>query len=539
MPPPPHTEGADPVLEAARPAAVQAAEAPVLFRFLHGQDAKPTAMTTAEVAQLGDAFTQYVLLRGGAAIPLTLADLVTAIESAPAPGFSRRKMFMVDEGAAPHGDNPAFELNARLVFTWSTSDADPPDILVSTVAAAGNPRSLLQLIAWSEKDGAFHYFERKDGAWGWAGNSFHALSAPTRGQGPFDSHINGSLVMKELKAPWSHWHSADSHIPRSLFGSDSEFNTDPLFQDLDGAESLEGIVRSGIGRWTAGRFARHLAGATLTSLPDYLRQVLWCTSVNLVSSTRSFHDRSAQRFDLPPTFFFDADGLDFLVSQLDPAADVLPSERLTVEAGLYRTAVGDAGLHIFDDAKPPHQVPGDTNFAFLVPERAAEDQVIVRALVTREVLSARLALCLLLVDFANPVFSPRRAALMRHVPASVAAGAHGAALDSAFIETVTTSAPPSSPEAELLDLWNSPDILKRTGDMLGSYNTAVGQRLQSPEGVADLLRLAGSRRQVLTTTRSLFEFHATLAAGAAPQHLAMVPDGTVTEKTSSTGEAEL
>jgi hypothetical protein len=231
--------------------------------------------------------------------------------------------------------------------------------------------------------------------------------------------------------------------------------------------------------------------------------------------------------------------LEFLVAELDPAADILPDQRLTVDAELYRTAVTNAALHILDDEKPPHQVAGDTNFAFLIPERAAEDQVVVRELVSREILSARLALCLLLVDFTNPVFSPRRAALLQHVPASVAAGANGAALDSAFIEAVGAAAPqPDSPEVELLDLWNSPDILQRAGEMLRNYNAAVGQRLQRADGVADLLRLADSRRRVLKK-RSLFEFHATLAAGTATLHLAMAPDGTVIEKSSSTGEAEL
>jgi hypothetical protein len=535
MPPPPvDTDG--PVLEAAGP---EAAATPVLFQFLHGKDTAPKAMTTAEIADLGDVFTQRILLREGAAIPMTLAELVTAIESATAPGFPRRKMFMVDEGAIPHGTDPAFELNTRLVFTWRTSDADPPDILVSTVASAGDPRSLLQLIAWSEKDRAFHYFERKDGSWGWAGNSFHALAAPTRGQGPFDSHINGSLVMKELKLPWSHWHSTDGIIPRSLFGPDSEFNTDPLFAELEGAEFLEGVVRTGIGRWTKGRFARHLTGGTLRALPDYLRQLLWCTSINLVSSTKSFHDPSVTRFDLPSTFFFDAEALDFLVAELDPAANVVPGARLTVDADMYRSAVTSAALRVLDDDEPPHQVAGDTNFAFLVPERAAEDQVVVRELVSRQVLSARLGLCLLLVDFCNPVFSPRRAALLRHVPPSVAAGAHGAALDTALIDAVGTPAPQqNSPEAELLDLWHSADLLARAATMLGDYNAALNQRLQSPDGVADVLRLADSRRQVLAT-RSLFEFHATLATGNAAPHLAMATDGTVSEKPTTTGEAEL
>ena len=102
MPPPP-TETAGPVLEAAGPAGAPVAATPVLFQFLHGQDAAPKAMTPDEIADLGDAFTQHVLPLDGAQIPLTLQELVTAIESATAPSFPLRNMFMVDEGAIPHG----------------------------------------------------------------------------------------------------------------------------------------------------------------------------------------------------------------------------------------------------------------------------------------------------------------------------------------------------------------------------------------------------------------------------------------------------
>jgi hypothetical protein len=50
-------------------------------------------MTTRDLEELGDAFTQHVLLRDGAPIPLTLRDLITAI---------------------PHGADPAYDLNTRL-----------------------------------------------------------------------------------------------------------------------------------------------------------------------------------------------------------------------------------------------------------------------------------------------------------------------------------------------------------------------------------------------------------------------------------------
>ncbi len=187
--------------ELARPADTP----PLLFAFQHGKDNQPRPMSEHEIRELGDAFTQRVLLTS-ATIPVTLGDLITAIEASAGPAKLIRKMFLVDEGAMPHQVNPDFALNTRLVFSWQETSQTAPDILLSTVPSTDDPTALLQLIAWSDTNQAFHFFERDHEriAWGWAGSSFDALVSPTRGKGPFDSHINGGLVMKELKAPWTH-----------------------------------------------------------------------------------------------------------------------------------------------------------------------------------------------------------------------------------------------------------------------------------------------------------------------------------------------
>ena len=59
---------------------------------------------------------------------------------------------------------------------------------------------------------------------------------------------------------------------------------------------------------------------------------------------------------------------------------------------------------------------GDTHFCFLVPERAFEDQVVLREAIEMGLVSKRLAACLLMVDPWNPIFSDRRRALLAHVP---------------------------------------------------------------------------------------------------------------------------
>lgn len=511
---------------------------PVLFQFLKGLDDAPKPMSTAEISALGDIFTREILLKESN--PLTLRALLTVIGKIQNPALLVKKMFLIAEGATFRNAPTPLELNARLVFTWQSSESVPADVMLSTVAVADDPTSLLQLIAWSEQDRAFHYFERKNGAWAWAGNSFHALDAPTRGQGPFDSHINGSLVMKELKRPWTHWHSMNSSIPREVFGK-SEFNTNPIFEILDGGELLENIVRTGVRRWTKGRIAKDSNAGSLANLPKYFRQILWCTSVNLASSRSVFSNQTVASFDLPSSFFFDVDAFSFLADELG-VTDLIPPVLLEVDAALYRDAIQKKGVRVCDDAKPlKNSVPGDTHFAFLVPERAFEDQTILNELVVRGVLSPRLALCLLMVDFTNPVFSPDRAALLRHIPDQINSGAEGTALDKIVVDRIRQANTPSpSPEAEFLQLWDSADLTRLVTQSLSSYAAALVTRLQSRQGIEDLIDLADSRRQAFADKRSLAEFNATLAHGQRPPaHLAMRPDGSVFTKASDTGEGEL
>ena len=509
-----------------------------LFRFIVGDDAQPVAMSVADAEALGDVFSREILLKGQN--PLTLRDLDQAVAAVNAPALPMTRMFLVAEGAQFAAAGKVFELNARLVFTWQESAAKAPDILLSTVAAANDTNSLLQLISWSDHAGAFQFYERTGGAWVWAGSSFHALMPASRGKGPFDSHINGGLVMKELKAPWTHWHSMSGTISREVFGADSEFNQDPLFAELDGAEQLEQIVRTGLRRWTKARIAADLRQGVLKNLPDYLRQLLWCTSVNLASSRDGF-DSNETEFDLPTSFFYDVDAISAMARKLDPTADVIPQRPFKVSASSYRAAVAAAGIAVIDVPPAATSIAGDTHFAFLVPERAFEDLVVVNELVTQGVLSPRLALCLLMVDFTNPVFSPARALLFRFVPAEVAAGDGGSALDQRFVAAVRQAGPTDAgPEAEFLDLWDRDDLVSHVAELLAAFHGAVEARLQTPDGIADVLDLAESRRDVVRKLRSLAEFSSTLAQGSSPpQHLAMARDGSNFVKPSTGGEGEL
>ncbi len=487
----------------ASPGAENAGQTPLLLAAVVGLMMPPRPMSLEEIQALGDPFTSRILLKG--AYPLTLRALIDSISALHGQdALPVRKLFLVAEGGQFRLANPEFEVNARLVFTWQKNNATPPDILLSTVASMDNDTSLLQLIAWSDQDGAFHFFERKEQIWGWAGHSFHALTEPSRGKGPFDSHINGGLVMKELKFPWTHWHSQTAGIPREVFPSQSEFRNDPLFGELSGAETLETIVKAGVSRWTKSRLAADKKQGKRRNLPGCFRQIVTPTSENLVSTSLEFKRARNNTLKLPSSFFIDIDGLEAGVG-FDAPIDVIPGSLIQVDGSLYTEAVRALDMKV-PDAGGGLPVEGDTHFCFLVPERAFEDTEIARQMLAQGMISSKLLLCLLMVDFVNPVRSESRAGLLNHCPAELE---DGRLMDDFFVRQAAAAADAGGvAEAEFLSYWNTPDLFTRMHDELAAFFEGVQKTVMAPEGVVQLVQLA-EWRKLLFRKRELNEFAST------------------------------
>ena len=464
----------------------------LLFSFILGIDLHPRPMEVSEIENLGDFFTQKILLKEKQ--PLTLSDLNNEISNLTGEDtLGIRKMFLVAEGGQHHLNNPTFEMNARLVFTWQKNNSTPPDLLLSTVPVLNDTESLLQLIAWSNKDNSFHFFERKRGVWGWAGHSFHALNVLSRGKGPFDSHINGGLVMKELKFPWAHWHSQSSTISRANFTAGSEFNSQPLFAVLNGAEELESIVRTGVRRWTQSRIISDSKNSIFGNLPAYLRQVLAPTSVNLTSTSVEFHRAENKTLGLPTTFFMDLDGLEFAATTLDPLTDAVPGGKLELNGSLFRQQALSLNIRIETDEGI--SLKEDTHFCFLVPERAFEDIEVSRQLVEKGIYSARILLCLLMVDFSNPVESQHRASLLKYCPKQLTIENEASNFEELWIKAIrTAAAQKGSPESEFLSYWDDTDLLSRVQTELHSFFDNIQRNLADPAYIINLLKLAEYRK---------------------------------------------
>jgi hypothetical protein len=189
---------------------------------------------------------------------LTLRDLLKIVDAAQgADALSDQQSFLVADGGQIPWSTVTQDVDRafRFIVTRGVAGQAPPSLLVSTSDDFDSVDTFLQVIGWDKLNGAFQFYERRGGSWVWAGSSWDALIAPTRGNGPFDSHVNGALNMKELKFPWINWHSEAATIDGAVAANDPLRN-DPLWQMRRGAELFEGhVARPGIQQWTDARIA--------------------------------------------------------------------------------------------------------------------------------------------------------------------------------------------------------------------------------------------------------------------------------------------
>jgi hypothetical protein len=486
------------------------------------------AMTDDEVDRLlNDPFATLVLRTG--TFPRSLAELLSALDAhngAP-DGLPDTSSFLVAEGGQIPFEDGQNKGGSRLIVVRGRDGK--PELMVNVLAPPGvSPRAkdlLLEVIAWDPKNKTFHFYQRQSGKWFWCGQSDMALVAPTRGEGPFDSHVNGYVVMKELKPPWVHWHGPDLQITETAYAPDDPMISDALFLTKDFAFNFEDqVIRPLARRWNDARFAKAVVNGVLEHFDQYARQLLDATSANLISTHKEWSQigTGEDLEDVPPTFLAD---IESLVGTIGLAVDVPPlvfsRERYQALAELHGLAVRDPRLSI--------DRPGDVPFCFTVPERAFEDVLALEALLHNRILSPRLAAALLMVDFANPVGSRRRTTLLAHMPASV--NTANPDLDNIVVATIQGAADNTaadSPEREFLANWQlGPDAwMDAYADRLESYFVAIRSRLDTDDGTDDIFRLAESRRRQFRQ-RPLSEFGLTL-----PQATNIAEDAPLLEMTA-------
>lgn len=503
----------------------------VLHRFVVGADAGPRRMSPAEVKALGDPFASLLLARGR--FPRSGEELLDKIKTAVPKGdpLKTQRSFVVAEGSqvASTKESAGVDRTLRFVVTLGTGQTGP-DLFLS----APDPKqpNLIEVMAWDRKAGGFNFYRSTgDGAmWMFAGNSQDALRDASRGKGPFESHPSGTLLMKELKTPWINWDSPAANIPETAFAKNDARRTHPWFTNKEPggalAFELEG-ARPAMTRWAKARFASlRKKGGVVAEPRQIMEQILDTPTVNL--GTTHVESRAltpATQLDLPATFFVDSEGLSDILGLTPPPA-------FTVTGKIYARCLDKFDVRMDDGAG--FTLKGDTHFCFLVPERAFEDQVVLREALEIGLFSKRLAACLLMVDPWNPIFSSRRRALLQHVPATatIANGTSTFSTDMAkAILKAAEKAGAGTPEAEFAKRWKvGARFAAEFNKILTRYYAAVTTQLKTQAGFESYFKLAEERRRQFRDTMPIAEFPLLLPrTNIKPAGRGMKPDGTVVE----------
>lgn len=487
-----------------------------IYKFIVGEDTHfPKVMSNDEANKwLNDPFAELILKKN--LFPLTTNDLIKEFEKTQNTphGLKKYSVFHIAEGGQipQNAQTDKIDRTFRLVLALETDQGIKKDVeadvLISTGTLIDSKEQFLQLMSWDTKHCAFNFYQRLNDIWVWSGNSFHSLESNTRAKGPFLGHINGGPVMKELKLPWQNWRSMDAQISPNIFPPDDPFVNHRFFKDpnlVKGGEIFEKIVEAAFGIWNDCRINQGMIENKVKNFHFFLRQVLEATNVNLISSAKSFDSIDEDStIILPFSFFANTEALNIVGLNT-----ILPPVKVSGKLYLENLKKFDFALKS-DGVK----LPGDTHFAFFVPEPAAEDNDLLRKIISKEMLSERLAACLLMVDFSNPIFSIRRAKLSQYIPEEIIVGNKGQALDNNFVKNVITSNQVNikgSPESEFMQNWNTPNWKEEFPKKLQNYFNFLTDKVQSQEGYDEIVKLAESRRNLFKQTK-LYEFPLTFAS---------------------------
>lgn len=466
-----------------------------IHRFVIGEDSELRALSREEAErELADPFATLLLLRG--TFPRTAGEVLDALDRVVPEGDPLREgfFFLLGEGSQipMSAETEAVARNLRFLVTRGQTN-DGPDLLLSSFHP-DEPN--IELMAWDRQAGGFNYYQTVGGsnAWVFAGNSRHALLEPTQGKGPFESHLSGNFVMKELRFPWLHWHSQAANILPSVLPRDPPLTNHPWVTNRNPQSAAiceDAVAKPSIERWTKARFDQLLAGGGVIRDPKRIMlQVLDTPSVNLITShTESRVAESIGSVDLPQTFFIDSEGLTEAVQLQAPPPFAVSGE-------IYARSLVTLEVKLSDERG--FERTGDTHFAFAVPERAFEDGAVLRRAIKVGLISRRLAACLLMTDFANPIFSARRARLVAFTPDSATVINGGSDFSQQMGDTIAAAAMSTaeeSPEREFARRWAAgEDFEPAFNSELDDYYRAITARLATQEGFDDFVRLAESRR---------------------------------------------
>jgi len=488
---------------------------------------------------LNDLWGKQILRQGQ--FPQEVKDSQQAISQAN-PNLTE-KIYLVAEGGQIPLSIATKDKNRdpRLAITWLE------DGILSTLLSGspGASTSFLQVIAWDSQKQKFNYYElNNDNNWSWAGDSSYARQPQFVGQGCFDCHHNGSVIMKELKVPWNNWTSQLATI--NLAFLPSKVAQDPNLKNLNSADQLENDIRAGVSQYYTAWLGSHISSdfKTITDIPDLLRHITTTTSVNFESNNPGPGNSDI----VPPKNFFLFDDALSQVTGDDfgdpgysfPSTISFETKNFNQIVDTKRFALRQC-TRITDTIKCQpntlaYEKKGSTFNPFFIPVPSNEDSFVIQKLINFtanlnnqrkniQFISDKFAASILMVDFQNPVFSKVRSSLQTYADKLDVATIDNTGVSnipSLFVaqiqETVKNQTSCSiqnldscSAEQQFLNTWTLPDATWKdtVNQRINNYLNAVSNQITNGTGVSDYVDLLTSRdRQFasIAPINNLFEF---------------------------------
>jgi len=495
----------------------------IIYRFVEGEDDCLIPMSTEEIEEkLNDPFAQEILRANK--FPETVREIVQEIDDS-IPNF-QQDSYLVGEGTQiPLSVAPReAERNLRYAITFGPSKNNA-QIFLS--ASPGGDSNFHQVISWDSNSQQYNFYERSaqkkipgnDQVWSWTGNSSLARQSATQGLGCFDCHHNGVVIMKELASPWNNWQSQLAKISPTLVPT--AVANEALFKNLTGAEVLEGSIQSGVqnyySQWLRSRYQRNDDTIQLSDVDQMLRHLTTNTTINFKSSTVQSNglQTSPQNRAINgiPKDFFLWDKVLSTVLNIEYSIPNFTFPRNDYDAYLQQhqweliQTESSAPLGEVANDRIAYQQDGSTYFSFFVPVPSFEDTYMATQLKNARIVTDKFMAALLMVDFKNPVFSPKRSRLQQYA-AQITSGTienNISTVPRDFAQLISANNTQSvctinnfdncSAEQQFLYIWNLPDDQwKDTAKQLIQQYLDELDNLAPSEQLDQLMQLSIKRR---------------------------------------------
>lgn len=476
-------------------------------------------LSNAESATLGDSLFQLLLKENAG--ESTLDGILGKLQ----PAADKRRLFVVHEKIASEKPEGAFRRGVVAFNGTNGGESLQGNVMLSIgVGADGKVGGDIEAWGWDNHRGRYNYYKLDElGAaegkrvWKFRGSSENAdlMSAGERKGTCLQCHTTGAPVMKELLFPWNNWHGkvgtafkANYLDPKSTHPAKWPAATTPLFERLAGAEELEtdhlipAFKRFNESRVNAlllredGTGNRLLTNGrlTLTGANRLLRSLFVPTEVNLLSSRdgSGFHPFGATTDFLPDKQILLPEDFFLHTSLIGGGLQLVSAKKFSTFAKLKQSE-NKALVEKF--TLRLNGKPGDAHFAWLVPTPSFIDTDMADRLMKLGAVTPHFLAAVLAVDLEEPLFSAKRAELLKLLPerleftplpegtdpTSVPRDTEKDQLTKAVIAKIDAANPtPGSPADELRTLLKEPDAVKALDKKCQAYAARVETALNTP-----------------------------------------------------------